>query len=44
MEIKRTMTDLTWDDLCDLMCGCPEDYIDSCDDVDDEVEDACSQD
>ena len=23
-KLERTMTDLTWDDLCDLMCGCPE--------------------
>lgn len=24
MKIERTMTGLTWDDMCDLMCGCPE--------------------
>lgn len=22
-----TFDNLTWDDLCDLMCGCPEDEL-----------------
>ena len=26
-KIERTMTDLTWDDMCDLMCGVPEDEL-----------------
>lgn len=24
MELERTMTNLTWEQLCDLMCGGPE--------------------
>lgn len=24
MKLERTMENLTWDDLCDLMCGVPE--------------------